>query len=291
MSRPSAACGPLIALFLVAAPARAADAPAAPPPVADAALPSSALLERVAPAIVSVKLVLRGDEHEFPHQCVGAVVDPTGIVVLANAHLGSEGQRAIDLKVTFGNDPKELEAVVVARDSVLGWGWLQVLGLEKPVVGIDLAASGEPALGADLRSVWRLGRGFDYAPVVSRHYVSARVEKPRLMWAASGDDPPLGVPVFDGAGAVAGVTASQAASEGDEDDEGSAAFVLPVAEARRSLEAARKRVAEAVEKAKSSKEKEPEPAKPDAARDGDAGKTPEPAPAGMDGEPAPGGGK
>lgn len=279
MPRPLLALALVPTLALVSAPARAADAPAAP--VADAALPSSALLERVAPAVVSVKLVLRGDEHEFTHEAVGAVVDPSGLVVLANDHLGSDDQKASDVKVTFGNDPKEHEAVVVARDSVLGWGWLQVLGLSGPVAAVDLSKDAAPSLGLDLRSVWRVGRGFDFAPVVSRHYVSARVEKPRAMWVASGDTVPLGMPLFDGAGAVVGLTASQESSEGDEDGTSSSTFLLPIADARRSLEQAKKRVPDAVEKAKASKDagkSEPEAPK-------------EPAPAGMDGGAAPGAGK
>lgn len=279
MPRPLLALALVPTLALVSAPARAADAPAAP--VADAARPSSALLERVAPAVVSVKLVLRGDEHEFTHEAVGAVVDPSGLVVLANDHLGSDDQKASDVKVTFGNDPKEHEAVVVARDSVLGWGWLQVLGLSGPVAAVDLSKDAAPSLGLDLRSVWRVGRGFDFAPVVSRHYVSARVEKPRAMWVASGDTVPLGMPLFDGAGAVVGLTASQESSEGDEDGTSSSTFLLPIADARRSLEQAKKRVPDAVEKAKASKDagkSEPEAPK-------------EPAPAGMDGGAAPGAGK
>ena len=82
-------------------------------------LAPEALLEQRAPAVVSLRFVLKSDGTESPTEAHGTVVDPTGLVVLPNDELGGEGVKVSDLKVIFGNDPKEWEAVVVARDKNL----------------------------------------------------------------------------------------------------------------------------------------------------------------------------
>lgn len=231
-------------LVLGARVARADDPPAA--------MSAPDLLAKVGPAVVNVRYVLKWADGEMPYQAVATVVDPSGLLVLGNDYLGGGAQKATDLKVTFAGDAKEREAVVVARDRVLNLAWLQVLGLEAPVAALDLSVGADPVVGQDLQSVWRTGRGFDHAPATGRHYVVARVEKPRAMWQLGGDAPLVGAPVLDAGGRPVGVSATQSGSTADDDEEGGreGTFLLPLDVVRKSLAEAKKRVPEAVEKAK-----------------------------------------
>jgi hypothetical protein len=217
-----------------------------------AALSAPDLLVKVAPAVVNVRYVLKWADGEMPYHAVATVVDPSGLLVLGNDYSGSGAQKATDLKVTFAGDAKDREAVVVARDRVLNLAWLQVLGLDAPVAALDLSVGSDPVIGQDLQSVWRTGRAFDHAAATGRHYVVARVEKPRPMWQLGGDTPLVGAPVLDAAGRPVGVSATQSGSASDDDEEGGGegTFLLPLEVVRKSLAEARKRVPEAVEKAK-----------------------------------------
>ena len=240
-----------LVLALGARSALAEDPPAAGGP-AGPALSAPDLLAKVAPAVVNLRYVLKWGDGEMPYHAVGTVIDPSGLLVLGNDYLGSGDQKAVDLKVTFAGDAKERDAVVVARDRVLNLAWLQVLGLEAPVAAVDLSVGADPALGQDLQSVWRTGRAFDHAAATGRHYVVARVEKPRPMWQLGGETPLVGAPVLDAAGRPVGVSATQSGSLADDDEEGGGegTFLLPLDVVRKSLAEARKRVPEAVEKAK-----------------------------------------
>lgn len=248
------------------APALAGDAPPAPPRAA----PGSAadLLARIAPAVVNVRYVLRAGERERPGTTVATAVDPSGLLLADNTAFGEGRTRAVDLKVTVAGESAEHDAVVVVRDSVLNVAWLQIVRREGSLPAVDLGTGEDPVLGQDLRSVTREARGFDHAATVARHYVASRVEKPRLMWAVGGDALGAGRPVFDGKGALVGVSAAQSGvASGDDDDGGGGHFVLPLALVRRSLESARKRVPEAIERAAAKPEDETgsgEAQKPDA---------------------------
>lgn len=234
--------------LLCGAPALAGDAPPAPPRAAPGTVAD--LLARVAPAVVNVRFVLRAGERERPGTTVATAIDPSGLLLADNTAFGEGRTRAVDLKVTVAGESAEHDAVVVVRDSVLNVAWLQVVRREGVIPAVDLGAGDDPVLGQDLRSVTREARGFDHAPTVARHYVASRVEKPRLMWAVGGDELGAGRPVFDGKGALVGVSAVQAGvASGDGDDGGGGNFVLPLAVVRRSLESARKRVPEAIERA------------------------------------------
>jgi hypothetical protein len=260
-------------LFAAVGSASRADAEdAAPVKPAAPALSADDTIARAAPAVVSLKFVLKWGDRERPFNAVGSVVDPSGLVVLSNDMFGDGQTKATGLKVLFGSDAKEWDAVIVARDSVLGLGWVQVLGLEKPVAAFDLSQGGAVRLGDDVRSVSRRGRGFDFAAVLGRHYVVSRGEKPRTMWGLAGDALSAGAVVLDLAGRPIGVTAEQSGSSGEEEsdttsfgsDATSGTFLIPLADARKSLEKARKKVPEAVEKAKTSSAEKPaeKPAEP-----------------------------
>ena len=219
-----------------------------------------AQVEKKAPAIVSLKFVLKaeGGGGESNGEAVGAMADPSGLVVLSNDHFtGSPRQ----LKVLFGNDPTEHEAVLVAKDTKLGLAWVQVLDLgDKPAAAVDLLKPADIKVGLALFGVSRSGRGFDYAPSVERLYVSAKIEKPRAMWGVAGEFGEAGLPVFDLAGNAVGVLSDQGGSDAVSEEEPSASktCLLPLDVVAKSLALAKKRVPEAVAKAKEAKEaKEP----------------------------------
>jgi hypothetical protein len=291
------------------APARAAD------------LTSTEALDRIAPAIVSinavfhVKLSFQGQnfiDQELPAPGLGVVVDPSGLIAVGDiGHLtraleqGGEGFSMSltprSLKVTFGGDPKEHEAVLVVRDSALGVAFLQVLDLgDRRLAAIDFTKGGEgPRIGQDLIGVRRLGRGFDYAPEALRLSVGQEITQPRRMWGVRGDFEEHGLPVFDRAGAPVGLVTFQLGSEGIDMQAMMAGAtpgrlcILPLDVIQRLIEQARKRVPEAVQKARSAKEAAPATegaAMDDAAMDGggmDGGGMDD---AGMDGGGMDGGG-
>jgi hypothetical protein len=245
--------------------------------------PGADLLDRVAPAIVAVdqvyqvRLTYQGQvvmEQEMPAPGLGAVVDPTGLIVVGDVgHLtkaferGMEGMSLVlaprSMKVTFPGDPKEHDAVLVVRDSNVGVAFLQVLDLgDRKLPTVDLAQGGEgPRLGQDLLGVRRLGRGFDHAPEALRLSVSESILQPRRMWGLRGDFQEHGLPAFDLAGRPVGLVTVQFGSEGI--DMGAAMMgggiaarpcLLPLDVVRPLVEQAKKRVPEALEKARAAKE-------------------------------------
>jgi hypothetical protein len=233
----------------------------APAPAASAADDSAALgalVERQAPAVVSVKFVLKTEDgSELPGTATGAMVDPSGLLLLAEAHFADGAPRG--LKLLYGSDPTEHDAVLVAKDTTLGLAFLQALDAgEKPLPAIDLAKAATVKVGSVLWGITRSERGFDYAPQVQRCYASAKVEKPRPMWALGGDFTTDGLPAFDLQGNVAGVVSTQGVA--DEDDASShMTCLLPMDTVAKSVAAAKKRVPDALAKAKEAASKE-EPA-------------------------------
>ena len=253
-------------LLLAAAPLRSARA--------DEPQSLEAQVEKKAPAIVSLRYVLKseygGEGSESNEEAVGAVADPSGLVLLSSDHFtGSPRQ----MKVLFGTDPTEHEAVLVAKDVPLGLAWVQVLDLgEKTIPAFDLTKVAEIKVGLSLFGVSRSGRGFDYAPSVERLYVSAKIEKPRAMWGIAGEFGEAGLPVFDLAGTPVGVLSDQGGSDAVAEDGGmstSRTCLLPLDAVARSMALAKKRVPDAVAKAKETKEtKEPAPAMDEPSMDG-----------------------
>lgn len=243
-----------------------------------------------APAIVSVRFVLttsismggENQKQENNAEVRGVLIDPSGLVMLANDHFhGSLPPRLLamirrggggfestpsSVKVLFANEAKEFDSVIVARDSTLNLAFVQILDLEKrEVAAVDLAKAADTKIGASLLGITRMSRGFDCAPRFGRVLVTGRVEKPRAMWAVASNFDGLGLPVFDAAGAPVGVLASQEASEGVEEEgfagggAGEGVFLLPLSAIQGSIDQAKKLAPEKAKKALSEKEEAPEP--------------------------------
>jgi len=304
----------LVAALAAALPlAGGGGAPAYAEPPAD---PTEALLASASASVVPVRGVLKisfamggqSGEQEQAATIRGTILDGSGLVAVPDVvgTLTAVFKRILPegatltivpsrIRVLLGDDQKEFDAVDVVRDTQAGIAWVQVLEPPAGMKSLDLAGATSLRLGQRLTVVGRMSRQFDFAPEMRRVYVTRRVERPRAMWGLSDGNPGLeplggaGLPAFDAGGRIAGLLvariaegerldfAALLASGGDHDVGGT--FVLSLEEARASLASAKKRVPEALEKAKSA------PKEPEKKEGGDA-------PAGMDGDtkapPAPG---
>lgn len=282
----------LTAVLIVGAPgvSRAGDSPEPPPsPGAGVRAPGpdlEALLDGVAPTIVSLQFLVKFEgSEEGTTWAHGTVVDPTGLVMMSNSDVGTAEAKVSEIKVVFGNDPKEWEGVLVARESTLDLAYVQVLGLgETKLPALDLAKAvearkGDPRLGEPLFGASRAGRGFDYAPSIARSYLTCRIENPRKMWDLAGDFYEAGLPLFDMSGRPAAILVNQTSTAGADEGGGShsGVFALPLGPVIKSLEQAKGRVPAALKRAEDSKKDAPK----DAPKD-DAPKPPA-APPAMDG--------
>ena len=275
----------------------------------DDAATYEALLAAKAPSVVAVKVVLQatagGKTEESNQEARGIVVDASGLVMVGNDDL--EGKMGFlktmmkaqgidlstspsDVKVLFGNEAKEHPAVLVARDSTIGLAFLQILDLDGHAVEpVDLSKGAVPTLGQAVYGITRKSRGFDCAPTIDRLVVNGRVEKPRTLWSVAGTFAGTGLPVFDAEGRPVGVYSHQKGSEGVDDDAsgggilaalsggaGEGSTLLPLDAVLKSLEAARKRIPDAVAKAKAAAAKDKEPAKDAAPESPKAPEAPKP---------------
>jgi hypothetical protein len=201
------------------------------------------LVERWAPAVVSIEAVLEAEvrmggearEEEARVRFVGAVVDPSGLIMILNSrissnrltemlalagggHGGGEGGLGVTVTpvsflVTFAGSDERRAAFLAATDSQLDLAFLQ---LEEPpaepLPAVDLAAAGTPALGQEVYVVSRLNPAFDRAPYYSSVEVVGEVTHPRRAWVLQGDLSALGLPAFDAAGRPVGVLSTVVSS-------------------------------------------------------------------------------
>lgn len=209
-----------------------------------------ALVDKAAPSIVTVKLVLttqvtvggQSQNHESRTTLLGTVVDPDGLIMVHLAWVPAGGKVNVQddngaeqevpftmtpsgLKVVFGREDKDCDAFLVATDADLGLAFLKVgdLGGRKPAP-VDFAAAADPDLGQTLYVIGRQKMAFDYAPYLSTLMVAAKVAKPREAWLTDRTESGYGLPVFSEAGKLAGFLAKdmradkedgESAGEGD----------------------------------------------------------------------------
>jgi hypothetical protein len=253
-----------------------------PPPIED-------LLATRAESVVAVKFVLKvqmtmmgeSRDREQNSETRGVLIDEKGLILTPNSAfdggmpaglmrmLGEELEMKgtpVDIRVLFGNEEEEYEALLVARDSNLGIAFVQIVDLKgREVTPVNLEDGAPVRIGEDLYGVTRLGRGFDCAAAIGRLFVIARIEKPRKMWAVSGEFASDGAVVYNRFGHPVGIFSIQTASEGVTLDEEMGPFaaaeigesllsaVLPLSEVARTIKAAGERAAEAMEKYREAK--------------------------------------
>lgn len=257
---------------------------------ADDPAAAAALLAQRAPAVVTVRFVQRMrhpqmGEREMHADARGVVVDASGLVLLSNDALEpgagllrglARRDAAADVKATpgdfkvllrsdakadTGEDAKEHAAVLVTRDAALSLAWVALLDPPAALARVELAAGGAapPRVGTTVYGVSRKSRGFDVAPFLERAFVAGHVETPRPMWSLSSlGGVTVGLPFYDAAGHPVGVAVQMAGVEGAEaggllarPDVG--LFLLPVDVVGKALEAVKKLVPGALERAQSGK--------------------------------------
>jgi S1-C subfamily serine protease len=223
-------------------------------------------LEEKAKSVVFLKFVLQerinmggqSRDRESRREALGVLIGADGLVLTANDHFDPEARfprrmreqvevSAVptDLKVSFGSEELEYEARLVARDSSLGVAFVQILDLKgREVTPVDLSTGAAVETGQLLFSATRLPREFDCAPILCRLIVTGKVEKPRSMWAISGQLPAPALPLFNLDGVAVGIISLQ---EGSSERRSSRhPFLLPVKALAQSIEQAKKRIEEAL---------------------------------------------
>lgn len=243
-----------------------------------------ALLQKNSEAIVTLRYVLEvkmfgGDKgEESENQISGVMIDPEGLVLCSDAVLGGmitalRGMfmpfggveqplvSTTDIKVFVGKEAEGLPATLLTRDSELDLAWIRVENPGKRRFAyVDLKKSAEAEVGQRLLSLWRKGRAFDAAIMVGEGRVAGMSTKPRQLYFPGGDlGSVLGLPVFNTAGQVVGVSvlyfpdAGADASKPNPAEIMSSFFrmpeiitgsILPAAEVIRATEQAKKSVGE-----------------------------------------------
>jgi hypothetical protein len=273
--------------------------------------PAAFLAARAGPVVnvktlMTMRMAVGGEsrDREVEAHGQGTVVDPAGLVVLplqVLGDLGNAGDVLRQMGITLSVEPKEVTVVVggdgverrariVARDSVLGLGYVYVVGDEgKPLPAVDLtppaaggppsAVAGEPAIGERLYAVGRKTEAFDRVPLLLRFYATQRLERPRRLWGIVGDYEAAGLgsmslgflsqsqfvggtPAYDASGRVVGLLSQQTTLGAEGEAPASVDAILPLDAVARSIAAA-KRVLPSVleeEKAREAEAAAPAPA-------------------------------
>src|ERR671912_53621 len=194
-------------------------------------------------AIVTVRVVLKmrvsvgGREMQSMDESVetvGTVIDPSGLTILSldalnpgammNKMMGSGGSG--QERMEFGSEPsdvklrlpdgKELPARIVLRDEDLDLAFLRPRTKpDKPLVAIDLADEGRPALLDPVVVLSRLGRVGGWAPAASLQTIGAIIERPRTFFVIdNGGSGGMGTPAFTVAGKVVGLLTMRSVQSG-----------------------------------------------------------------------------
>ncbi|MFQ5590586.1 MAG: trypsin-like peptidase domain-containing protein [Phycisphaerae bacterium] len=215
--------------------------------IAGGALPARAveaadyakLINDKAPALVTIKFVLKvsmgammGPEQESENEITAVMIDPKGVLLCSNTQLsgftgmmrrlmGSMGSeisaRPLDLRVLIGDEAKEHEAELLARDSELDLAWVKIKEPgDRTFEHVDFATGTKLELGQEVVVVRRLDKFFARTPAVSHGRVGGITRKPRDLYIPTGEVvTALGLPVYTTDGRVAGFTVMQAPDEED----------------------------------------------------------------------------
>ncbi|MER3473128.1 MAG: hypothetical protein C4335_03660 [Armatimonadota bacterium] len=190
-----------------------------------------AVVEKIAPSIVTVKVVVKttmkmgGESMDEESRLIlqGVVVTPDGLIMVSNSPfspkrmmemLAGESMPAgmdykmtpTSIKVIFGNEDKEYDAFLAATDTKLDLAFIKVEGLgDRQLTPVNLASATEAKLGQKVIAISRLTKGYDYAPYFALGQVCGEIAKPRRAWMLLGDVSQLGLPVFTLNGELLGV--------------------------------------------------------------------------------------
>jgi S1-C subfamily serine protease len=125
------------------------------------------------------------------------------------------GSEPSDVKLRLP-DGKELPARIVLRDEDLDLAFLRpTTRPDKPLVAIDLADEGRPALLDPVVVLSRLGRVGGWTPAASLQTIGAIIERPRTFYVIeTGSASSVGTPAFTAAGKVVGLLTMRSVQSG-----------------------------------------------------------------------------
>jgi S1-C subfamily serine protease len=204
-------------LMTVCALALFAGAPATLLPTANAQTADfAALAKERAPAIVTIKFIMKSEQGEEEDETVGTLIAKDGLIITSNlafggmmAMMGQAAPTPTNMKVMIGEDTLGVDAKLIARDSELGLAWVRI---EKPASEgypfVDFATGTKAKLGDAVFSVQKLGKYFDRTPSIAEARIAAITTKPRellipTIGMAGGE---MGLPVYNASGAPIGLS-------------------------------------------------------------------------------------
>lgn len=187
------------------------------------------VVERYAPAIVNLKISVKseadngGQPEETTVEAQGALVDPSGLILVWNSHfsagrfldllaqMGSGDFKVkvtpTDIRVYLAGEPTEHKAFLAAADSDLDLAFVQIEDPPAaPLPAIDFARGARLEVGDEIAAVSRLSASFDRVPYFDVVHVAGEIRKPRRAWIVTGGNATqMGLPYFAADGRPAGV--------------------------------------------------------------------------------------
>lgn len=214
-------------------------------PAESASAPAD-LVARIAPAVVGLRMTLRtevegmGQPEDSTEEVTGALVDPSGLILVWNSHLsaGRMGEvlaavspdsdfrlrvSPVGIRVWIEGEAQERAAFLAAADSDLDLAFVQLAEpLERDLPAVDFGRPAELSIGSRLTVVSRLTSRYDHAPFFDTASVTGQLEKPRRAWiVGAGNATQAGLPYFADDGRVAGVLVTFVSRSHDGDGSGS----------------------------------------------------------------------
>jgi len=187
------------------------------------ALDYKKLIDQTAPALVTVKFVLKvqgaAGQREIEREFTGVMIGPKGLVLCSSVQLGTSKlmrrfrgtATPTDIKVLIGDDTEGVEAKLIASDSDLDLSWVQIKKpSDKGYAYVDFSKSQNVPIGAPLLTLSRMDKFFDRAVVINEGHLGGKTKKPRELLVPTdslGVTP--GMPVFAKDGVTVGVVVIQ----------------------------------------------------------------------------------
>ncbi|MEO6213489.1 MAG: trypsin-like peptidase domain-containing protein, partial [Vicinamibacterales bacterium] len=155
-------------------------------------------------------------------ESVATVIDSSGLTVMSLSSLDPGGMMSRlmgaaggDQKMTISSEPsdvrmrlsdgRELPATIVLRDQDLDLAFIRPTAKPAaPLIAVNLADAGRPAILDDVVVLSRLGRVGGWTPAAVLYSVGAIIEKPRTLFVLNGQAS-TGTPAFLASGKIVGL--------------------------------------------------------------------------------------